>query len=295
MARTIPELEGVEHDFVDVRGLRMHVATAGDPDADPVVLLHGWPQHWFAWRKLIPRLAQDYRVIAPDLRGFGWTDAPRGSYPKSELATDVIALLDALGLDRVRLAGHDWGGFVGFLVCIDVPERISHYAAAGITHPWVRGEDGIGERLSLLPRIAYQFVIASPVLGGTILRRLPAFTRALLKKGARRLAWDGDEIETFVEQWSEPDRAAAAVAIYRSFLTKELPAMVKGTYMKQGTETPIVLLAGDGDPVIQPERLGGYERRAPNMSVEVLEGTGHWIPEEAPKEMLERMLKLYAS
>ena len=119
----MPEIPGVEvaHDFVDAGGLRMHVASAGPADAEPLVLLHGWPQHWYAWRRLIGPLSQRYRVIAPDLRGFGWTDAPSGGYEKRELAADVVALLDALGLDRVRLAGHDWGGFVGFLLCLEAP------------------------------------------------------------------------------------------------------------------------------------------------------------------------------
>ena len=142
--RPLPDLEGVSHEFVDVSGLRMHVAVAGPEDGEPLVLLHGWPQHWYAWRRLIGPLSERYRVYCPDLRGFGWTDAPPGSYEKAELAADVIALLDVLGLERVRLAGHDWGGFVGFLVCFAAPERVSHFAAAGINHPWVKPEPGIG-------------------------------------------------------------------------------------------------------------------------------------------------------
>ena len=113
--RPLPDLEGVSHEYVDLPGLRMHVAVAGPADAEPLVLLHGWPQHWYAWRRLIGPLSEHYRVYCPDLRGFGWSDAPAGSYLKAQLAADVIALLDALGLDRVRLAGHDWGGFTGFL------------------------------------------------------------------------------------------------------------------------------------------------------------------------------------
>ena len=91
----IPELPGVEHRFVDAGGLRTHVAEAGE--GEPLLLLHGWPQHWWCWRDLIPALAPHYRVIAPDLRGHGWTDAPPGGYEKEQLASDVLALVDALG------------------------------------------------------------------------------------------------------------------------------------------------------------------------------------------------------
>jgi pimeloyl-ACP methyl ester carboxylesterase len=75
-----------------------------------VLLLHGWPQHWWSWRELMPLLADRYRLLAMDLRGFGWSEATPRGYRKNELAEDVIGVLDALGIDRVNLVGHDWGG-----------------------------------------------------------------------------------------------------------------------------------------------------------------------------------------
>ena len=84
----------------------MHVAEAGE--GDPVLLLHGFPQHWWAWRGVIPRLAENHRVIVPDLRGAGWTDVPRTGYDRDQLVADVVALLDALEVDRVHVVAHDW-------------------------------------------------------------------------------------------------------------------------------------------------------------------------------------------
>ncbi len=75
-----PDLPGVSHEFIEVEGLRMHVALAGPPDGPPVLLVHGWPQNWWAWRLVIPGLADRFRVIAPDLRGHGWTAAPPDGY-----------------------------------------------------------------------------------------------------------------------------------------------------------------------------------------------------------------------
>jgi pimeloyl-ACP methyl ester carboxylesterase len=293
--RQIPDLPGVEHQFVDVGGLRMHVALAGPEDAEPLVLLHGWPQHWYAWRKLIGPLAERYRIIAPDLRGFGWTDAPRGDYLKATLAADVIGLLDELGLERVRLAGHDWGGFTGFLVCLEAPERISHFAAAGINHPWVQPEPGLAAKLKTASRLSYMMLIASPVLGGQIVRRVPAFTRTILRAGAEHpdAAWQGDELEQFVAQWAEPDRAAACVGIYRSFLTKELRELASGAFGDRFMETPSVLFVGTADPVIRPDDLAGFERNAPNLRLEIVEDAGHWLLEESPQPLLEGMLALY--
>src|SRR5690554_3979194 len=96
----LPHVAGVRHRFVDLPGLRMHVAEAGS--GEPVLLLHGFPQHWWEWREVIPGLAERYHVIAPDLRGSGWTDAPHAGYWRDQLRDDVLALLDELGLERVR-------------------------------------------------------------------------------------------------------------------------------------------------------------------------------------------------
>src|SRR5688572_10298658 len=93
-----PPLPGVTHRFLDLdTGVRLHVAEAGPRDATPVLALHGWPQHWWAWRRVIPLLSGEYRLIAPDLRGFGWSEHPAdGDFTKQRMADDAVALLDAL-------------------------------------------------------------------------------------------------------------------------------------------------------------------------------------------------------
>ena len=296
MDRALPQLPGVEHEFIDASGLRMHVASAGPADGEPVVLLHGWPQHWFAWRHLIGPLAERYRVICPDLRGFGWTEAPRGSYLKSELAADVIALLDVLGLERVRLAGHDWGGFAGFLICLEAPERVSHYAVAGMTHPWVRPQPGLGAALKTAQRLSYMALISAPVVGKQVIQRLPGFTRTVLRSSSVHPdeTWTACELDEYVRQWREPDRAAACVAIYRSFVTRELRELASGAFRERRMEMPALLFCGVADPVVRPDALGGYEKNAPNMRIEVIPDAGHWLPEEAPEAMLAGMLELFA-
>jgi pimeloyl-ACP methyl ester carboxylesterase len=96
----LPHVDGVTHRWLEARSIRFHVAEAGSGD-DPVLLLHGWPQHWYEWRYLMPALADRHRVLAPDLRGFGWSDAPRDGYLREEMARDVLARRPRLGwLDR---------------------------------------------------------------------------------------------------------------------------------------------------------------------------------------------------
>jgi pimeloyl-ACP methyl ester carboxylesterase len=120
---------------VAVNGVRLHVAEAGA--GPPLILLHGWPQHWWCWRRVMPRLAEDYRVRAPDLRGWGWSDAPRDDYSKAAFAADILALMDADDLDRVSLLGHDWGGYTSFLLSLEHPERIERKVALDVAPPWL--------------------------------------------------------------------------------------------------------------------------------------------------------------
>jgi len=144
----------VSHRYVDAGGLRMHVAEAGE--GDPIVLLHGWPQHWYLWRSVIPQLAPHAHVICPDLRGFGWTDVPGSGYDRETMAQDVLSLLDAEGLDQVRLAGHDWGGWIGFLLCLRHPARVERFVAMNIVPPW----PSLNPRDVLeLWRMAYQVLV----------------------------------------------------------------------------------------------------------------------------------------
>ena len=157
---TMPDVAGVSHRFMLARGLRFHVAEAGD--GPPLVLLHGWPQHWFLWRDVIAPLAASNRVVCPDLRGFGWSDAPAGGYEKENLAADVLAALDKLGVGRFRLMGHDWGGWVGFLICLSHPERVERFMPLNVAHPF----GGIDlARARAMWRFWYQAVVAAPLVG----------------------------------------------------------------------------------------------------------------------------------
>jgi pimeloyl-ACP methyl ester carboxylesterase len=290
-ARPLPELPGVTHRFVELGDMRMHVAEAGA--GDPVVLIHGFYQHWWEWRKLIPGLAEHYRVICPDLRGFGWSDAPPAAMRKEDLAADIAGLLDALELDRVRLIAHDWGGMVGFLLCLRHEERVSRYLALNTGHPFVP--------VSLRPmaslwRFWYQLVLASPVLG----RRLMSsdhqrFMRFLYRwVAANPGVWSDEDAELYLAPLREPDRARAGVALFRSFLLRELPLGLLGEYRSMRLRTPTLFLHGTSDPVIRPALLHGYERNADDMRVELVEGVGHYIAEERPQVVLDRALRFFA-
>ena len=278
-----PPVPGVTHRFVDVDGLRIHVAEAGPPDGEPIVLQHGWPQHWWIWRHVIPELATRYRVLCPDLRGHGWSDAPRGAdYSKERLATDLLGVLDALELPQVALVGHDWGGFAGFLACLRAPERFRGYVALSILHPWPAQERPSPKRIA---SISYQFVLAAPLIGRQVIQRT-GFIDLVLQKGRVAGAWGPGERAVYSDRFREADRAAATSALYRTFLTRELRPLLSGAYADRHLAVPARLVVGEEDRVFRGNPLGGYEKAAPELVVEHAPGLGHFLPEEDPAVVL---------
>lgn len=286
----MPEVEGVSHRWVEARGLRFHVAEAGSGD-DPVLLLHGWPQNWYEWRHLMPALADRHRVLAMDLRGFGWSDAPRYGYYKEDLASDVLAVLDALGLERVKMIGHDWGGWTGFLLCLRAPRRFDRYMPLCIPHPWV-------ELRASLPhawRFWYQQAIAAPGLGYR-LHRDGRFVRFILRywSGGPKLL-DEATAAVFADPFTEPARARAGVQMYRTFTRHEVLPILRGAYASQRLVVPTRLLFGEDAGPIHPDLLTGWEKHADEMEVELVPGCGHFIADERPDLVAARAREFLAA
>jgi pimeloyl-ACP methyl ester carboxylesterase len=273
----LPELPGVEHRFHDLpTGVRAHVAHAGPADAPAVVALHGFPQHWYCWRHVIERLAGEFRLLAMDTRGLGWSGAaPDGDYRKARIAEDAGALLDALGLERAGLLGHDWGGWAGFLAALEAPERWTGYVACGIAHPW----QPAGVALRNLHRLAYQPPIATPLLGPQL---ISALVPKMIRAGwGERSTFEADAAEVFAASYREPPRAGAGSRYYRDFLLREALPNAAGAFAGKRLHVRTRLLHGTRDP-LGTAPAEGLERHGDDARTELLEGCGHFVPEERP-------------
>ncbi len=121
--------------YVDTGELRQHVVTGGD--GPPLLLVHGWPETWYAWRLVMPGLARDFQVVAVDQRGIGLSGKPAGGYDTGTLASDLVALMDALGHRRIAVAGHDTGLWIGYALAADHPDRVDCLAVAEAAMPGV--------------------------------------------------------------------------------------------------------------------------------------------------------------
>jgi pimeloyl-ACP methyl ester carboxylesterase len=282
-----PEVEGVSHRWVRARGLEFHVAEAGEGE-DVVLCLHGWPQHWYEWRRLMPALAAaGHRVLAMDLRGFGWSEAPPRGYEKENMADDVLAVLDELGLGRVKLVGHDWGGWIGFLLALKAPARFERYLALNVLHPWVRARDMAPHAW----RFAYQWAILTPGVGYRLHRSGRFIPKVLVGGSTNKGVWDDETVHAFSDVFTEPDRARAAVQVYRVFNLREGRGIMRGRYVDQRLSVPTLLLFGEDDFVLRPQLLDGYQEHADDMRVELVPGCGHFIADERPELVAERAIE----
>ncbi|MGW0879209.1 alpha/beta fold hydrolase [Streptomyces sp. NPDC002671] len=284
--RVLPEDVRAEHRWLDVRGARLHVAEYGT--GVPLLMLHGFPQHWYAWHKVAGLLPDGYRLICPDLRGFGWSEATPRGYDMDALAEDAIALLDALGLERVGLVGHDWGAHLGFRLCLRAPERFSGYVALNMSHPWPRHR-------AVLPnlwRLWYTAFVEYPVLGRAVLRHWPGFTRFLLRhQVADPAVWTDADLAEYAAATSAS--APAVQSLFWQYVLHDIPALLRGTWRRHRLTVPTLLLGGERDTVIRPSLLAGAEPYADDLAVRLVPGAGHYLPQERPEEVAKAVREFF--
>ena len=274
--QTPPALDGVRHDWVDAGGLRTHVALAGPEDAPPLLLVHGWPQHWWAWRKVIPELARSYRVICPDLRGHGWTDAPAGGYEKEQMATDLLAAPRRAGIERATWAGHDWGAFSGTLAALRAPERFERLVAMCVPPPFARDRS---------PRTA---LVCSATRSRSAPRCSAPSSRATASPArssgrTRQGSWTDEEIRTYDDVFRA--RPHVSVAAYRTLLTTRGAPLCAGATRGRTRRCRPPCCVGDRDLVTKGIAAGPFPGQ-PTMTVQRIPGVGHFLPEEDPEAVI---------
>jgi len=270
----IPHVTGVEHRFVNAGGVRTHVALAGE--GPPVLMLHGWPQHWYMWRDVIPTVAPHARVIAPDFRGFGWSEVPEDGYEKDQLKRDVLAVLDELGVEDFYVAGHDWGGYVGFLLALDHPERVRALLAMNVLPPWPARDRKVALDAW---RFLYMPFLSTPGLGGWLGRTL----------GPRGLPEHARE--AFASQLGG-ERARATERLYRAFFLRELPQLLRGRYSAADLRVPTRLIFGQRDVVITTRAVQDSAAQSDAIELELVADATHFVVDEKPELVADRLLSL---
>ena len=289
---TRPSLpHGTSDRFVQTNGIRLHIVEAGPEDGPPVVLLHGFPELWYGWRRQIGPLAEaGFRVIVPDQRGYNTSGKPKGvsAYRIEALAADVVGLLDAAGLPRASFVGHDWGGVVAWWLGLAHPDRVHRVAILNVPHPAVMRRYLRSSPRQLL-RSWYVFFFQLPRLPERFLARDGFANLARAVRGGRRGTCTDDDLALYREAWAQPGALTGMLNWYRAALR---PAGQRLPRLRVSVET--LLLWGARDRFLGRAMAEASAALCDHGRLEVFDGATHWLQHDeadAVNDRLERFLK----
>ncbi|HEY6307274.1 MAG TPA: alpha/beta hydrolase [Candidatus Angelobacter sp.] len=274
------------HHTARVNDVLLHYVIAGQ--GDPVVLLHGWPQTWYEWRKIIPALAERYTVIAPDMRGLGDSSKPAGGYDKRTIAHDIYELVRQLGFARIYLVGHDWGGPVAYAHACAHPADVRKLVILDV------GVPGAGLEQALVfrpPRSIWhiQFHYVRDLPEALITGRERIYLTWFYRTAYNPTALTEQDIDEYVRCYSAPGGLRAGFEYYRAIFTD---AEHNTENAKTKLRMPVLALGGERG--FRDMALRSMQQLAENVRGGVIERCGHWIPEERPEYLTEQLLTFFS-
>ncbi|KAL3849743.1 hypothetical protein ACJIZ3_011625 [Penstemon smallii] len=306
-------MEKITHNHLKINGIKMHVAEIGEGPA--VLFLHGFPELWYTWRHQMLHLsARGYRAIAPDLRGYGETDAPdsASAYTAFHIVGDLVALLDALGIEQVFLVAHDWGALIAWWLCLFRSDRIKALVNMSVQfHPRCPEVTTIQRYRELLGDDFYMCRFQEPgeaeeafasVKTSEVMKSFFSFRggkpiivpkdiglKALFQAPAESPPWLTEEDLNYFTSNFEKTGFTGALNYYRAMdLTWELDAPWTGSQVK----VPVKFMIGDLDITYHVPGVkeyihnGGFKKDVPGLDeVVVMEGVAHFINQEKPEEV----------
>ena len=270
----------IEDRFASVNGIRLHYLIAGK--GEPVILLHGYAQNSHMWRPLIPQLAKTHMVIAPDLRGFGQSSKPSGGYYKKTMAEDIHALATSLGIPRAAVVGHDIGLMVAYAYAAQYPAEVDRIVLMDAFLP------GVGDWKNVwLLRDLWHFHF----YGETPLKLVTGRERIYFEHFWNDFAADPKhsvpeaDRRFYARSYGQPGAMRAGFEVFRSF---EQDAKDFAQFAETKLTMPMLVLTGEkasGEFLIEQARLVDT-----NVNGVVIKGKGHWLMEEAPSEVIPRLV-----
>lgn len=271
--------------------VRLHVVAAGPPDSPLLILLHGFPEFWYSWRKQIGPLAEaGFRVIAPDQRGYNISGKPRdiADYAVPKLTADVIAIADQLQSDKFFLAGHDWGAAVAWATALQYPLRVRKLAILNVPHPAVFMSTVRSNPRQML-RSWYMAFFQIP--------RLPEwrFSSNNFAEGVKALVassrpgtFTPEDLEQYRKAWSNPGTVTAMINWYRAFFRAQppMPADLQ-------VHVPTRILWGQRDMFLLPEMAQESVTYCDSAQLTYFPGATHWLHHEEPEAVNDALIQFF--
>lgn len=275
---------GFASEYADVNGTRLHYVTGGE--GSPLVLLSGWPHTWWEFRKILPPLARNHRVVAVDLRGMGGSDKPESGYDKKTMARDIAELIKALGFEQANIAGHDIGAMVAYSLAANHPVVVSKLALLEVPHP---DDSWFGFTMLPQPPVPHLWWFAFNQLTELPQVLLNGRYRALIDhlcEGAlvNQAAITDADRQIYAEAYDSPDAIRASNGWYQTFVQDIQDAK---TYAP--VSMPVLGLAAEGNAFLEV----ALRKHSADFQIHYIAGTGHYIAEEQPEAVVEHLLKFF--
>jgi pimeloyl-ACP methyl ester carboxylesterase len=278
-----------ESRFITVNGLQLHTVIAGPRDAQLVVLLHGFPENWYAWRRQIkPLVEAGYRVVVPDQRGYNLSDKPIGihHYRTPALATDIRELIHTFDRDRAIIVGHDWGGTVAWRLAMEYPDLVEKLVILNSPHPDAFRRE-LRENPAQQQKSWYMFLFQLPWLPETLIGQSPMTSvNVFFRRNAiNQDAFSSYDLHAMATMLSQPGALTAMLNWYR--------AAFRRSDRQPGTPiiAPTLIICGEDDTALGKSLTYGLETWVPNLKIHYIPNCGHWVQNEAPDEVNAQLLE----
>jgi epoxide hydrolase 4 len=281
----------ITHRRVQTNGIELHVAASGDAHAPLLILLHGFPEFWFAWRHYMSRLAAlGLYVVAPDQRGYNLSEKPLrvDAYQLEILADDIAGLASALGRETFQIVGHDWGGSVAWSLATRHPSRLERMVVLNAPHPaiWLRAMRSDPEQRR---RSGYVRLLGLPWLPEVLLRLGEYQGVAKAFASARPGTFTADILQSYREAWSQPHALTGMLNWYRAIFRHPMPMPAPGSLSPR-----CLVLWGDRDPFGISTLAADSAALCAAEGVIHLPDTGHWLIHDVPETVLGLLRRFLA-
>ena len=275
--------------FIQTNGIRLHVVQHGPIDGPLVILLHGFPEFWYGWRKQIPALAAaGYRVWAPDQRGYNLSDKPKGidAYTLDQLVADVIGLIDAAGCAKAYLVGHDWGAAVAWWTAIKYQQRVRKLVVSNVPHPIVMNRT-VRRNFAQLRKSWYIFFFQIPWLPERLLRASNwlSLSRAL-QKSSNAGSFTEEDLMRYRAAWSKPGAFTAMLNWYRAAVRRKLERLPSLRVIP-----PTLLIWGVHDLALNREMAEPSIALCDDGQLVFCEAATHWVQHDEPARVNQLLLE----
>ncbi len=283
--------------LIETNNIKLHVMTDGPENGPSVILLHGFPEFYYGWRKQIPALVSaGFRVIVPDQRGYNLSDKPKGIsfYDVDILAKDIIGLLDHFGIEKTFLVGHDWGAVIAWTLALNHPERLKKLAILNVPHPDVMTRF-ILENTEQRKKSWYVFFFQIPIFVEWTLSNNNFHNMARMLVGSgRKSTFSASDLVEYKKAWAQPGSLTGMVNWYRAIFRRSLKHVLqrKG-HSARRVKVPTLMLWGKQDVALSHEMVEPSIKLCDQGEAVLFEKATHWVQHDEADEVNKRLIEFF--